>query len=477
MMQTPKEYTKLILSIILVAVMVLPCYTIAFAKENPEFVRIGLKYISAAPSSCQITGNEDLAVWDFQGTETFYVLNSVKDVSVSVSNGAFSVSGVNNEELTCEAGGVTKKVSEMLLNGFSLVSGNYLEYLDSDGTVFDSTVKYDGKAYRGGITFFMNANNTFNVINKLSIDEYTYGVINGEMGYSNPLEALKAQAVVARSYALTNLGRHDYSGYDLCDSTHCQVYKGYSDENEKTNMAVNETKNLGIYYENLPVSAFFSKNSGGYTQNVEDVWNDELGYLRGVKDNYSPVYTWNVQFTFSEIESKLRSAGYNIGNLKSVAITDNNSSGAVAAMEFTGDNGKVTLLKEKIRTILGMTLIKSTMFNIDEEINTTVASRGVYVRGFDFSKLTEEKIYVMDASGKTVELDKENSFVMDGNLSCKLFETQPDSSAVTGGVVTFDGLGSGHGVGLPQDSAIEMAKQGFDFREILNYFYTDIEIK
>src|SRR5665647_1292134 len=348
-MQIQNKITRLFVVITLIAVMILPNLVTSYANENSEFVRIGLNYISAAPSSCQITGNEDLAVWDFQGTETFYVLNSVKAVSASVSNGIFSVTGVNNEELTCEAGGVTTKVSEMLSNGFSLVSCNYLEYLNSDGTVFDSIVKYDGKAYRGGISFFMNANNTFNVINKLSVDEYTYGVINGEMGYSNPIEALKAQAVVARSYALTNLGRHDYRGYDLCDSTHCQVYKGYSDENEITNMAVNETKNLGIYYENQPVSAFFSKNSGGYTQNVEDVWNDELGYLRGVKDNYSPVYTWNVQFTFSEIESKLRAAGYNIGNLKSVAITDKNSSGAVAAMEFVGDDGKATLVKEKIR--------------------------------------------------------------------------------------------------------------------------------
>ncbi|MBK5246175.1 MAG: SpoIID/LytB domain-containing protein [Peptostreptococcaceae bacterium] len=476
-MKTPKIYIKLLLSIILVTVMILSYSTSSYAMESPEFVRIGLNYISAAPSSCQISGNEELALWDFQGTENFYVLSGVKVVSASSLNGVLTVTGSNNEELTCEAGGDVKKVSEMLLNGFSLVSGNYLEYLNSDGTVFDSVVNFDDKAYRGGISFFMNANNTFNVINELSVDEYTYGVINGEMGYSNPIEALKAQAVVARSYALTNLGRHDYSGYDLCDSTHCQVYKGYSNENEKTNMAVNETKNLGIYYENLPVSAFFSKNSGGYTQNVEDVWNEKLGYLRGVKDIYSPVYKWNVQFTFSEIESKLRAAGYNIGNLKSVAIKDKNSSGAVAAMEFTGDNGKATILKEKIRSILGMSLIKSTMFDINEEMNTTIASRGVYVRGFDLSKLMEEKIYVLDDSGEMVELDKENSFVMDGNLSCKLFEIEFEPSEVTGGVVKFDGLGSGHGVGLPQDSAIEMATQGFDFIEILNYFYTDIEIK
>ena len=476
-MKTPKKWTKSLLSIILVAMIVLPTSTSSFAVENPEFVRIGLKYISASPSTCQITGDEDLAVWNFQGSDTFYVLNNIKAVSVSVTNGVLSVMGSNNEELTCEVGGVTKNVSEMLLNGFSLVSSNYLDYLNSDGTSFNSIVNYDGKAYRGGMSFFMNANNTFKVINKLSIDEYVYGVINGEMGYSNPIEALKAQAVVARSYALTNLGRHKTSGYDLCDSTHCQVYKGYSDENVKTNSAVNETKNLGIYYENQPVAGFFSKNSGGYTQNVEDVWNAQLGYLRGVKDIYSPVYAWNVEFTFSEIESKLRAAGYNVGNLKSVTITGKNTSGAVAAMEFIGDNGKATLLKEKIRSILGMTVIKSTMFSINETAKPLIASRGVYVRGFDLNKFTEEKIYVIDASGKTVELNKETAFVIDNNLSSKLFGMQLNHPEVTGGIVKFEGLGWGHGVGLPQDSAIEMAKQGFDFREILNYFYTEIEIK
>ncbi len=476
-MQTPKKYLKLLLSIILVAVMVLPYYAISFADENPEFVKIGLKYISASPSNSKISGDEDLAVWDFKGAENFYTLQGIKAVSVSVTNGVFSVTGADNEELICEVGGTQKKVSEMLLEGFSLVSGNYLEYLNSDGSTFDSVVKYDGKAYRGGISFFMNANNTFKVINILSIDEYAYGVINGEMGYSNPIEALKAQAVVVRSYALTNLGRHETSGYDLCDSTHCQVYKGYSDENVKTNLAVNETKDLNIYYENKPVAAFFSKNSGGHTQNVEDVWNAELGYLRGVKDDYSPVYKWNAQFTFSELESKLRVAGYNIGNLKSVAITDKNSAGAVAAMEFIGDQGKATLLKEKIRSILGMAAIKSTMFNINEETKPIIASRGIFLRGYNLSNLTEEKIYVLDASGKTVELNKETAFVIDGNLSSKLFEMEPKTSEVTNGVVVFNGLGWGHGVGLPQDSAIEMAKQGFNFRDILNYFYTNIEIK
>ncbi len=476
-MQKSIKYAKFLLPLLLVAVMILPYYTISFADENPEFVRIGLKYISASPSNCMITGNQDIAVWDFKASGNFYVLQDVKAVSVSLTSGVFSVTGLDKEELICKAGGTTKKVSEMLLNGFSLVPGDYLQYLNSDGTTFDSVINYDGKAYRGGMSFFMNANNTFKVINKLSIDEYAYGVINGEMGYSNPIEALKAQAVVVRSYALTNLGRHETSGYDLCDSTHCQVYKGYSDENAKTNLAVNETKNLGIYYENQPITAFFSKNSGGYTQNVEDVWSAKLGYLRGVKDNYSPEYRWTAQFTFSEIESKLKLAGYNIGNLKSVAITAKNSSGAVAAMEFTGDQGKATLLKEKIRSILGMTAIKSTMFTINEEANAIIASKDVFVKGVNGSNLTGEKIYVLDASGKTVELKKETAFVLDGKLTSELFEMQPKNTEVKNGVVAFNGLGWGHGVGMPQDSAIEMAKQGLDFRKILNYFYTNIEIK
>jgi len=478
-MQIQKKITQLLVVVSIIAVMILPNIVTSYANVNPEFVRIGLNYILAAPSNCQITSNLDLAVWDFKGADTFYALNNVKGITASVSNGVLSVKGVNNEELTCDTGGNLKNVSEMLLNGYYLVSSNYMGYLNADVKEFDSVIDYNGKAYRGGISFFLNVNNTFNVINKLSIDEYTYGVINSEMGASNPMEALKAQAVVARSYALTNLRRHEFNGYDLCDSTHCQVYKGYSGENIKTNQAVDETKNLVVYYENKPVSAFFSKNSGGHTQNVEDVWNEKLGYLRGVADPYSPVYNWNAKLTFSEIESKLRVSGYNIGNLESISIISRNSSGAVDTMEFTGSTGKAIITKEKIRSILGISLIKSTMFDIKSETNTNtnVASRGVYVRGDSLSNLSEEKIYVMDASGKTSELNKGNLFVMNGALTCKLIEPDKDDSIATGSFVNFDGLGSGHGVGLPQDSAIEMAKQGFGFKEILNYFYTDIEIK
>jgi stage II sporulation protein D len=470
---------QLFLLIALVSVMVLPDFTTSYARENPEFLRIGLNYVLAAPSKVDITCDIDIAVWNFQGADTFYVLNNVKFISPSISNGVLSVKDINNEELTYEIDGAPKNISEMLLNGYSFVPSNYLEYLEADVKDFDSVINYNGKAYRGGISFFLNANNTFNIINKLSINEYTYGVINSEMGSSNPLEALKAQAVVARSYALTNLGRHEFSGYDLCDSTHCQVYKGYSGETVKTNQAVDDTKNLAVYYENIPVAAYFSKNSGGHTQNVEDVWNDKLGYLVGVDDPYSPVYNWNAKLTFSEIESKLRWAGYNIGTLESIAIKSRNSSGAVDTMQYTGNSGKAIITKEKIRSIIGTSLIKSTMFEINSEFETytSIAARGVYIRGDSLSNLNKEKIYVLNASGETSELNKENAFVIDGNLTCKLFGTSSKDEVVTGNLINFNGMGSGHGVGLPQDSAIEMAKQGYDFKEILNYFYNDIEIK
>lgn len=475
MMHTQKRNKHFLIIIGVATAMILSGFTLSFAGENPEFVKIGLKYITAAPSTCVITEKEDLAIWNFQEDENFFVLNGIQEISISVEDGVLCVAGPDDEVVTCVINGTPQKVSDLITNGYGLVPGNYLDYLHSENKEFDAIIYYDGKAYRGGMCFYINANNTFNVINQLSIDEYTYGVINGEMGYSNPMEALKAQAVVARSYALTNSGKHKASGYDLCDSTHCQVYKGYSDENIKTNQAVDETRDLSIYYENLPVAAFFSKNSGGFTQNVEDVWNSKLGYLRGVKDIYSPVYNWNVAFTFAEIESKLRVAGYQVGNLESIAITGRNSSGAVAEVEFIGDAGKADIAKEKIRTILGMTSVKSTMFNISAD--TGIVSRGVYVRGAGTSSLTEEKVYVLDGSGNTVELDQKNAFVLDGNSSCRLFENSSDGSQVTGETVTFTGTGSGHGIGMPQDSAIEMAKQGFTFREILDFFYTDIEIK
>jgi len=447
---------------------------ISHAQEKSEFIRVGLNFTSAATKEVGISASEGLAVWDFKSDETFLMLTGVKQVTLVGEAGELFVKGDTNEQITVDMEGRTIPVAGLLSKGYALVSSDYMDYLNAEVKTFDSVIRFNNKAYRGGMSFMVNANDTIQVINKLSIDEYTYGVINGEMNCSNPLEALKAQAVVARSYAITNMGRHEFSGYDLCDSTHCQVYKGYEDEHPQTNQAVNDTKNLGIFHENLPVAPYYFKNSGGHTQNVEDVWNGKLGYLRGVLDPYSPSYKWETTFTFSELESKLKMAGYNVGAVKSVAIIEKNSAGAVSSIEFKGSSGTTVLFKEKIRTVLGPTALKSTLFNMDSGTQSSVSE--MFLMGNKASDIAGQKIHILNGAGKTVELNILNSYITDQKALAQLFGYKAGEPAVTGDSVTFRGSGYGHGVGMPQDSAIAMAKAGFDFKEILNYYYKDIEI-
>lgn len=450
-------------------------------KDSPTFIKVGLNYTSSGETSILIGSEKNLAIWNFADNSQIVTLQDINKARISIENGKLNAVDEFGNELIYEKNGENLKVSDALETGYFFVSQDYIEYINSDIKDFDSIIKLNSKNYRGGMGFYVNANNTFKVVNKLTIDEYTYGVINGEMNYSNPQEALKVQAVVVRSYALTNIGRHGSNGFDVCDSTHCQLYRGYSDEHSQIKDAVDETANLGIYYENQPVSAYFYKNSGGYTQNVEDVWNSKLGYLRSVKDEFSPIYNWEAEFTLSQLESKLKVAGYKTGTLKSVSIIETNEAGSVSQLEFIGLEGKAILTKEKIRTILGMTAIKSTRFQLisdNEEPIFKEPTRNLFVRGNILSNISRDDMYLINGSGNKGKINGTDVFVLTGGSVNKLFtEEKIENIPVSGDVITFKGTGAGHGVGLPQDSAIAMAKAGFEYKEILNYYYTDIEIK
>ncbi len=119
---------------------------------------------------------------------------------------------------------------------------------------------------------YINASGQMNIINYLSTDDYARGVVHSEIGQSSHIEAIKAQAVAIRSFAVTNKGKHSSQEFDIGTTVHCQVYTGADSEYESTNRAVDETKGEMVYYQGKPVSAFYFANSGGHTENSEDAW-------------------------------------------------------------------------------------------------------------------------------------------------------------------------------------------------------------
>lgn len=466
------------------------------ASYEGKWMKVGLKYSSTAVTSATISAEGGLLIGEAKndGIEELLPLPAYDTVEVIYEDSGFTVTAEDGTLLSADIGedGVIMP----------------LDY--EDGAV----LKYGSGRYRGGIMFSENSGESFNVINYLPLEHYLYGVINAEMDHGYPLEALKAQAVTARSYAICNEGRHSSSGFDVCATTHCQVYRGYDGEYKETTLAADETFGEVMYYGSRVVPGYYSKNSGGHTENSEDVWGSKEGYLRGVEDEYSPDYPWNAGYSFAEIEKKLTNAGYGVGELESIAIISRNASGSVAEIAFRGTDGTSKFTCTAFRSLFGASTIKSGMFTIDNEKitymgkvdggdktngkpsssndkgaasegftlkdkhgNTAIGGlNGLYAVGNEgrAQKLSSETIYVLSSEGmqkisnKNISEENNSGKIQSGEFS--------GTEVITEDPVYFNGLGYGHGVGMPQDSAIEMAKLGFDYLSILDYYYTGIEI-
>ncbi|MCR5481507.1 MAG: SpoIID/LytB domain-containing protein [Clostridia bacterium] len=503
--KTKKFLTELLCMAVLAFAFLLCTASVANA-DSEAFVNVGLKYGSNSILSCSLRSDDGFVYGRMtdSGIEEASRFSQYSELNISLGSGIISVMAPD---------GTSFEFGE----GYCLAPAGY----DTDALIY-----IDSVPYRGGVTFLKNSSGGLNIINHVSLDDYVRGVLGAELGGSAPLEALKAQAVAARSYAVCNKGKHSSQGFDVCNSTHCQVYKGFTAESKNTNTASEETAGEVLYYDGSPVEGLYSKNCGGYTQNVEDVWGTKLGYLRAVKDEYSPEYSWNVSYTFSQLESMLESAGKSVGTLSSVSIDGRYDNGYVSELTFRGSSGSTTFKGEKIKSFFGTSVVKSNLFSFSyitqdsigisgslsansagapasgsSNSNTAAAGGGtseiaeVYISDGNSLKTAGSSLYVIAGDGSKTKIKTKEIVASNGTSKAVLSDSGdsadkdsgkdspkpaaslPEAETVTGGNVTVYGLGYGHGVGMPQDSAINMAKLGFDYRTILKYYYTDVQIK
>ncbi len=162
------------------------------------------------------------------------------------------------------------------------VPGRWLEVR----AVGSQGIRVDGGRYRGVILIYLNDRGTLNVINELPVEDYLRGVVPSEMGPAtyNQIEALKAQAVAARTYTLRNLGEFSEEGYDICATPRCQVYGGMDAEQPLTDKAVRETAGQVLVYHGQLIDALYSSTCGGHTEDVQVVFplKTDEPYLKGV---------------------------------------------------------------------------------------------------------------------------------------------------------------------------------------------------
>lgn len=357
-----------------------------------------------------------------------------------------------------------------------------VEVVCDEGFVTVVNLKRAGKPayYRGTfeITKAPKKDNQFNVINVLDLESYLRGVVPNEMPVRFGFEALKAQAVLARNYAIRPREKNIHN-FDVCDSVACQVYFGANTEKELSDKAVYETENIAAMYDGEPVLALYSSTAGGYTENYENAFSTDMAngtrlfpgapkpYLKGVPDdgktpalyteaearkfyttvpktfdNASPYFRWTKEWEKSELEKILKktlkaqsSTGFvqpvlkneeDFGSLKSIKVSRRGVSGKAMCVDIVTDKGKFFVQKElQIRRVF-------------QKDNISLPSANVI---FDM---------------ETIEPADKNS--------------KPITKIIA------RGGGFGHGVGMSQFGAGEMAKQGYSYEEIIQHYFKNTAI-
>ncbi len=394
----------------------------------------------------------------------YLVLGRYNSTDSAYSNRA-NIVGVNSDSMDIM---FTKSddvyfITSKIVFGYSSKNSDF--FIASSDYPNDGIVTYNSKRYRGGFGAARSSSNDMAVINYLMMNHYLYGVVPKEMSGAWELEALKAQSVVARNYALTSLNSHRNEGYDLCDNTHCQVYGGYEAEAANSNMAVDETIGELLYYDDELVVGYYHANSGGVTADISNVWGDEKPYLKSVYDPFSigkPRSDWELTMSKQYIEDKLYQHGYNIGSLQSVQIVDVSDDKRVQRIDFIGTNGTASVKKEKMRKIFGYVEFKSIYYDIDSNTPLYVANTS------EVSRITLSSSSAYDGN-KVVKVNPSRAYIQGVNGKRSLNFSSDKYK--------FVGHGFGHGIGMSQWGAKAMAEQGYSYKDILYHYYTDTHLE
>ena len=318
-----------------------------------------------------------------------------------------------------------KKINNKFILSLDSNKDKYYEISNNKSLIIRSSdrrgIWINSKRYSGQINIVFRNNKIF-VINVLGVEKYLNSVVGSEMPHKWHIEALKAQAIASRTYALkkTNNGLYDI------DSTQTnQVYNGLESSTFKTRRAVRETRSLVITYKNKLINALFHSSSGGMTENSEAVWSDPYPYLVTVKDfdQKNPKIRWNKEVSKSELKEIFPI----IGGIQQIEVLNITETGRIKNLKIIGTFGDKVITGKEFRSKLGL---KSTLFRptISEDFH-------------DKKDLNNQS-----------------------NIQFHPF-------------LIISGMGAGHGVGMSQWGARYMADKGYKANQILKYFYKGVKIK
>lgn len=342
----------------------------------------------------------------------------VSQVQVNVAKGTYKLYADGNAIPGCGTGvdfrlRLQGDSIEVKLNETTLGIFRYVKFAGDESREIKLKLQNPDRKqriYQDNISF-MVVDGSMRIINEAELDHYIAGVTEAEAGSRSALEFYKAQAILARTFALSHINKHVTEGFMLCDQVHCQAYYG-KPRDVSIFTAIEQTRGKVVVDENLNlIVAAFHSNSGGETANSEDVWGSRTSYLRSVRDSFStrmPNARWERRMLADDWLSYLK--------LKHNFPVDERE-GRLAALNFKQDSRKIYL----------------------ECSNSKVPLKNVRT---------------------------------DLQLKSTFFDVKPlDNDSII-----ISGRGYGHGLGMCQEGAMRMVKLGYNYMDILNFYYKDIQL-
>jgi len=280
----------------------------------------------------------------------------------------------------------------------------------------DGRIYIDKWRFRGEVDIFKTPDMKLVVVNYLDVEGYLYGVLYHEVSHYWPYEVLKAQAIVARTYALYQKRLMRDKPYDLTADIYSQVYGGRTNEKYRTNKAVGLTKGKVLTYNGEIFPTYYHATCGGFTEDASNLWKIDLPPLKGAECKFckrSKHLNWARKIKLTDLEAMLAAAGYKAEGISDIKIKSRNRANRINNLIITGASGELKIPGKDFRNALGPNLLKSNNYDVN----------------------------------------------------------------IVKDVAVFKGIGWGHGVGMCQWGAYFMAKKGYKAPAILRYYYPGAEIK
>ncbi len=314
----------------------------------------------------------------------------------------------------------------------------------------------NARLYPGRLELQSNAYNTYTLVNEVPLETYLRGVVPYEIGTTAPVAALEAQAILARTYVLRNVRRFEVDGYQLCADTHCQVYYGLNDVSPSTDRAIAATRGMVLTYKNQLVDALYSSTTGGVTASFSDVWNgDDRPYLRPVLD--AAVNFWS-------LSGESLASEENFQRFISLKQGFNESDGQLFRWRKESSLDDITKGLQKFLKVKNSPFAK---FKTIQEM--TVVQRSQSGRILKLNVKTDIGTFSLYKD------EVRSAFIAPRST---LFYLQPVNKGETNlWGYAFVGGGLGHGVGLSQTGAQNLAKLGWSSAKILQFYYPDTQIQ